>query len=142
MAKAVIVGGSNLGNREENLRRGFELVSLFAGKTLKTTPFLHTAPFGVEKQPPFVNAGVLVETCHPPLELLRLLKWIEKRVGRYPTYRWGPRVLDLDLVLYEGVRVESRELTLPHPGLRERDFFKELVEELLGENLHLFLYRL
>jgi len=142
MAKAVIVGGSNLGNREENLRRGFELVSLFAGKTLKTTPFLYTAPFGVEKQPPFVNAGVLVETYHPPLELLRLLKWIEKRVGRYPTYRWGPRVLDLDLVLYEGVRVESSELTLPHPGLRERDFFKELVEELLGENLHLFLYRL
>jgi 2-amino-4-hydroxy-6-hydroxymethyldihydropteridine diphosphokinase len=142
VAKAVIIGGSNLGHREENLKKGFKLLSLFAGRVLKTTPFLYTAPFGVEKQPYFVNAGVLIETYHPPFELLKLLKWIERRAGRYPTYRWGPRVLDLDLVIYEGIKVKSRELTLPHPGLRERDFFRKLVKELLGESFYLLLYRL
>ncbi|WP_456434962.1 2-amino-4-hydroxy-6-hydroxymethyldihydropteridine diphosphokinase [Thermovibrio ammonificans] len=138
MALALLVMGSNLGNRKENLKRGKLLVERFAGPILRETPPVETAPFGVTKQPPFLNCGLLIETDHPPLELLRLLKWIEKRAGRYPTYRWGPRVLDVDIALYEGVKRETEELKLPHPGLKERPFFREIARELLSGTHFLF----
>ncbi len=128
--EALLILGSNLGNRKENIRRAISLIERFVGKVLKESSLLETAPFGVVNQPPFLNKGVLVETFHPPWELLRLLKWIEKRVGRFPTYRWGPRVVDVDLVFYGKVKVDTKELKLPHPGLKDRYFFKEIYGEV------------
>jgi len=132
--KVVLILGTNLGNRWENLKRAEELIKKFVGRILKKSPVLETAPFGVEKQPPFLNYGLLVETCHPPFELLRLVKWIEKRVGRYRTFRWGPRVIDVDIVKYGNLRINLPELRVPHPGLKSRKFFKEICSSLLEDN--------
>jgi len=139
--KAILILGSNLGNRKENLKRAEELIEKFCGKVLKRSSLLETAPFGVKNQPYFLNYGLLIETLHPPVELLKLLKWIEKRIGRFPTFRWGPRVVDIDIVLYEKVKLETPLLTVPHRGLKDRDFFKSIVKELLDESSLSFPYR-
>jgi 2-amino-4-hydroxy-6-hydroxymethyldihydropteridine diphosphokinase len=76
--------------------------------------------------------GVLMETFHPPQELLYLAKWIEKQVGRYPTYRWGPRVIDVDIITYDEVKINTPRLKIPHPGLKDRDFFRKIYFELTG----------
>ena len=135
--KTVLILGSNIGNRKENLKRAEQLIEKFCGKILKRSSVLETAPFGVENQPYFLNYGLLIDTFHPPFELLKLIKWIERRAGRYPTYRWGPRVIDIDIVLYGNYRVELPALTVPHKGLEDRDFFRRITAELLNGNLFL-----
>ncbi len=137
MAECVLILGSNLGNRRENIERAIGLIGRFAGKVVKRSSLLETPPFGVENQPYFLNQGLLIETEHPPQLLLNLVKWIEKRVGRYPTYRWGPRVIDVDIVTYGRVRMETKKLKLPHPGLRERGFFRRIYGELVRRELPL-----
>ncbi|WP_456484847.1 2-amino-4-hydroxy-6-hydroxymethyldihydropteridine diphosphokinase [Desulfurobacterium sp.] len=125
MAKVVLCIGTNLGNRRENIERAISAIEKYAGKIVKTTEITETAPFGVTRQPYFLNVGVLIETEHPPFLLLNILKKLEKKVGRYPTYRWGPRVIDIDILLYEMVKINTTKLTIPHPGLKARDFFQE-----------------
>ena len=135
--RALLILGSNLGNRKENIERAVKLIERFAGRIIRESSLLETPPFGVLNQPAFLNKGVLIETHHPPTELLNLLKWIEKRAGRYPTYRWGPRVIDVDVATYGNVRVKTEKLKLPHPGLWEREFFRKIYEEVMREPLPL-----
>ncbi|MEO2068652.1 MAG: 2-amino-4-hydroxy-6-hydroxymethyldihydropteridine diphosphokinase [Desulfurobacteriaceae bacterium] len=130
--KVLLILGSNLGNRYENLNKAEKLIEKFVGKILKRSKVLETAPFGVVNQPYFLNLGLLVETHHPPFELLNLVKWIEKRVGRYKTFRWGPRVVDIDIVIYGNFFIDTRKLKVPHPGLRDREFFKTIKSYLLA----------
>ncbi len=124
--RTILILGTNLGNRVENLKRAEELIEKLVGRILKRSRIIETAPFGVVNQPPFLNYGLLVDTYHPPFELLKLLKWIEKRVGRYRTFRWGPRVVDIDIVKYGNLFIDTEELRIPHPGLQCREFFKSI----------------
>ena len=124
--RTILILGTNLGNRVENLKRAEELIEKLVGRILKRSKVIETAPFGVVNQPPFLNYGLLVDTYHPPFELLKLLKWIEKRVGRYRTFRWGPRVVDIDIVKYGNLFIDTEELRIPHPGLQCREFFKSI----------------
>jgi len=128
--RTILILGTNLGNRVENLKRAEELIEKLVGRILKRSEIIETAPFGVVNQPPFLNYGLLVDTYHPPFELLKLLKWIEKRVGRYRTFRWGPRVVDIDIVKYGNLFVDTEELKIPHPGLQCREFFKSICRSL------------
>lgn len=81
-----------------------------------------TRPWGVREQPDFINAAVLLDTQLDARALLRKLKAIEKELGRVPTYRWGPRLIDLDLITYDDKRIDEPNLKLPHPELYERAF--------------------
>ncbi|GAB6076605.1 2-amino-4-hydroxy-6-hydroxymethyldihydropteridine diphosphokinase [Desulfurobacterium crinifex] len=128
--RTILILGTNLGNRVENLKRAEELIEKLVGRILKRSEIIETAPFGVVNQPPFLNYGLLVDTYHPPFELLKLLKWIEKRVGRYRTFRWGPRIVDIDIVKYGNLFVDTEELKIPHPGLKNREFFKYICRSL------------
>ena len=128
--KAVLILGSNIGNRRENLKRAEKLIEKFCGRVLKRSSILETAPFGVPNQPYFLNYGLLIETPHPPFELLKLVKWIERRTGRFPTYRWGPRTVDIDIVSYGKVNVKTPILKIPHPGLQDREFFRQIYQQL------------
>jgi len=129
--KAVLILGSNLGNRRFYIESGIKLIDKFAGKVIKRTRIIETSPWGFEKQPSFLNAGILIESYHPPFELLKVLKWCEKRLGRKKGRRWGKRTFDADIVLVENLRIRTKTLTVPHPGLKNREFFRELVEELI-----------
>jgi 2-amino-4-hydroxy-6-hydroxymethyldihydropteridine diphosphokinase len=113
--------GTNLGDRAANLRQAraalapdFTIVAL--------SPIYETEPAYVVDQPRFYNQVIQASTSLPPLEALRRLKSIESDLGRTAGVRFGPRVIDLDLLLYGEVQMDTPELTLPHPRLAERPF--------------------
>ena len=119
MSRAAIGIGSNVGDAAAHVRAAFARLAA-VGEVVARSGLYRTAPWGVRDQAPFVNAAALVETALAPGELLAALKTIEREAGRLPTYRWGPRVLDLDILAYDDVRVDEPALTIPHPRLTER----------------------
>ena len=136
MSIAYVALGSNLGDREENLRVALKHLQENGVEVIKTSTFIETEPYGVTDQPGFVNAVCQVETELEPLELLRLLLGIEQEMGRVRLRRWGERNIDLDLLLYEDAVLESEELTLPHPDMQNRDFVLIPLAEIAGEVVH------
>jgi len=121
LALAFLGLGSNIGRREEHLGRG---LTLLAGslQVVETSSVYETEPWGFTEQPPFLNMVCQVNTNLAPEELLSFCQEVERRVGRKPTFRYGPRVLDVDILDYGGMVMSKRELTLPHPRLAERAF--------------------
>lgn len=114
--------GANLGDREGNLTAGLERLAQAGVTVSRVSSLYETAPVGGPPQPPYLNLVAEVETDLPPRALLRLCLAIEAELGRERTEHWGPRTLDMDLLLYEGVTSDDPELTLPHPRLAERQF--------------------
>ena len=136
MSEAYVALGSNLGDREENLRTALKRLGANGVEVVKVSTFIETEPYGVTDQPGFVNAVCQVETELAPLELLRLLLSIEQEMGRVRLRHWGERNIDLDLLLYEDACVVSEELTLPHPDMQNRDFVLLPLAEIAGEVVH------
>jgi 2-amino-4-hydroxy-6-hydroxymethyldihydropteridine diphosphokinase len=120
----VYVGiGSNLGDKLDNCRRAIEAVgSDTRNRLLKCSPFYHTEPVGGKKQDWFVNAVLSVETPLGPREFMDFLLGIEKTMGRVRGERWGPRVIDLDILFFGQKVIREGELEIPHPRLQERRF--------------------
>jgi 2-amino-4-hydroxy-6-hydroxymethyldihydropteridine diphosphokinase len=121
--RAFIGLGSNLGDREANLRQALESLAQAPQTTVVRASSLYdTEPVGVEDQPHFLNAVAQLETQLTPRQLLWNLMLVERRLGRVRTQRWGPRTIDLDLLLFEDVVLEEDDLELPHPELAKRSF--------------------
>lgn len=99
---------------------------------LGLSPVYETEPVGPVPQSWFLNAVVAVETALPPLELLRAAREIERNMGREPGPRWGPRLIDIDILLYGDEQLNTEELTLPHPELWNRRFALVPLRELLS----------
>ncbi len=116
--------GSNLGDPVARLRTAIDaLAEATDGRSIRVSPFYRTAPFGPVEQPHFVNAAVGLLTRLDPHELLAALRALERRLGRSPPReRWGPREIDLDLLVHGTAQVSDEVLTLPHPGIPQRDF--------------------
>ena len=115
--------GTNLGDRESYLAQALkELAGLPTIEIGAVSSIYETAPVGLTDQPDFLNLVVSVRTTLSPRELMDALLHIENKMGRVRTVRWGPRVIDLDLLLFGDVRVEVPGLSVPHPRLRERSF--------------------
>jgi 2-amino-4-hydroxy-6-hydroxymethyldihydropteridine diphosphokinase len=128
--------GSNLGDRLRNLERAVAQLGGTPGvRVTRVSSFHATAPYGVQDQPEFLNGVVEIETELGPLALLAAVKGIEADLGREASYRWGPRVIDIDILLYDRLRWESPELTIPHPGILARSFVMEPLAELAPERL-------
>lgn len=136
MATVYIGIGSNLGDREANCLRAIDLMSERGLKVKKRSGAYETEPWGVEDQPKFINMAVSVETNAGPLELLRILKDIEKLLGRRETVRYGPRVLDLDILLYDSLVLDEPALRIPHPLMHERDFVLLPLAEIAPDAVH------
>ena len=88
----------------------------------KISSLYKSSPFGYTDQPPFINAAVQIKTESPPLELLSQLQIIEKKLGKKVIHKNGPRIIDIDLLVYQEFTLELENLTLPHPGILNRDF--------------------
>jgi len=131
MTIAYVGLGANLGSREETLRRAVELLGEADGVgVLAVSQLRETEPVGVVDQPPFLNGAVAVETTRTPRELLDLLLGIERALGRVREERWGPRTVDLDLLVYGDEVVDEPGLRVPHPRLHERRFALEPLADL------------
>ena len=132
MTRAYVGLGANLGDREATLRRAVELLAEEPGiEVVSRSELRETDPVGVVDQPPFLNGAVAVETALSPRELLGSLLRVERTLGRVRDgARWGPRTVDLDLLLYGDEVVDEPGLHVPHPRLHERRFALEPLAEL------------
>lgn len=124
--------GSNQGDRLENLKRSMTLMAERGIQIEAVSSVYETDPVG-PPQPDFLNAVCRVDTDLEPLELYRALKEIEALVGRRAGPRWGPREIDLDLLLYEDVKIDDPELTVPHPEMANRAFVQIPLAEIAPE---------
>jgi 2-amino-4-hydroxy-6-hydroxymethyldihydropteridine diphosphokinase len=135
MTRTFVALGSNLGDREDHLRRALEALGEL-GRVTAISGLHETEPIGYRDQPDFLNAVVELETELSPEELLGRLQEIERRLGRRPTFRDGPRTIDLDLLLHGDAVIDRPELRLPHPRMTERRFVLEPLAEIAPEIVH------
>ena len=129
MSRCAIAAGSNLGDRLAHLVAAMDGLSA-VGTIAGVSSVYETAPVGGPEQGPFLNAVVLIDTARTPTALLRELLLIERSRGRVRQERWGPRTLDLDLILFDRRNIDEPGLTVPHPQMRHRRFVLEPLLEI------------
>ncbi|MFQ5886235.1 MAG: 2-amino-4-hydroxy-6-hydroxymethyldihydropteridine diphosphokinase [Anaerolineae bacterium] len=135
MATAYLSLGSNLGNREANIKSALKMLGQEA-RIVKVSSLYETEPVGYRDQPWFLNLVCAVETDLSPQALLELVKTIEKGLGRKPTRRFGPRLIDIDILFYDGLILDSPDLVIPHPRLAERAFVLLPLREIAPKLVH------
>ncbi|KAA6441708.1 2-amino-4-hydroxy-6-hydroxymethyldihydropteridine diphosphokinase [Dyadobacter flavalbus] len=132
--------GSNLGDRLHTLAMAREMISEKVGKISIQSAVYETAPWGVTDQPAFLNQVIVVESGQEPEEILRNILDIEHELGRVRYERWGARVIDIDLLYYNDLILDSARLTVPHPRLQDRRFtlipLTEIAPDFINPLLH------
>ena len=132
---AYLALGTNLGNRPVNLRMALEALPPQM-RVMTKSPIYETPPWGFEEQPAFLNQVAKVETYLDPEPLLRHLKRLETALGRVPSFRNGPRLIDLDILFYDDLVIDSPPLVIPHPRLHERAFVLVPLADIAPDLVH------
>jgi 2-amino-4-hydroxy-6-hydroxymethyldihydropteridine diphosphokinase len=149
MEEPIFLGlGTNLGDREANLRTAKGKLSSQV-KIVKESPIYVTPPWGYEDQPDFLNQVIQVTTSLEPVSLLFFLKAVEDEMGREATFRYGPRLIDLDILFYGQRVIREESLQIPHPRLHERafvlvplhDIAPDFVHPVLNESIYALLLK-
>ena len=122
MSVAYIGIGSNVGKRKENCYRALTLLKEKGIKITKMSSFHETEPWGYKNQPSFLNMVIEAETKLGARDLLETLQQIEKKLGREKSFKWGPRTIDLDILLFDNMSVQENDLMIPHPLMHKREF--------------------
>ena len=136
MARAYIALGSNLGDREAHLHAALHALRDAGVTVRRASRFVETPPVGKTDQPMFLNAAAELQTDLSARELLQLLLRIEASRGRVRAERWGPRTLDLDLLLYDAQIIHEPDLDVPHPLMHQRSFVLQPLVEIAPEAWH------
>ncbi len=137
MSIAYIGLGSNMGDKVGNINKAIAALGKISGnKVLAVSSFYKTEPVGDIEQDWFINAAVKIESGLTPGELLDILLKIEKELGRVRDARWGPRVIDLDILLYDDLVMDEEGLVIPHPYLQERRFVLAPLAEIAPGLIH------
>ena len=127
--------GTNLGQRRLNLQRA--VAGLAAGVTITAvSPVYETPPWGIMDQPHFLNVCLSAQTTLSPPALLAFAKNLEIEIGRQPAERWGPRLIDIDLLFYDNLIVDDERVTTPHPRLHERPFVLAPLADVAPDFIH------
>lgn len=127
--------GANIGDRLGTLRRARAALAPYVNVTA-TSPIYETAPAYATDQPAFLNAALRGETALDPLKLLFTVKELERELGRMPTFRYGPRAIDIDILFYDDLEMHTSELTIPHPLLCERVFVLKPLADVAPDWIH------
>jgi 2-amino-4-hydroxy-6-hydroxymethyldihydropteridine diphosphokinase len=122
--------GTNLGRRSRNLSAARRRLRQKGARIVRQSRVIETEPWGDKDQPRFLNQVVEVEWLGTARKLLAATKAVEREGGRKPTRRWGPRVIDVDILLFGEERISEPDLEVPHPGIKERPFVLESLREL------------
>ena len=139
---AVIALGSNMGDREAYLKHGVNSIENSKDCRLASvSKFIETKPYGVTDQPDFLNGCMKIRTLLPPQELLEFLQQIEHSVNRVREGRWGPRTLDLDILFYDDLIIDTMELTVPHIDMQNRDFVLVPLNQIAPNLFHPVLHK-
>ena len=128
--------GSNLGDREHNLACAISLLEERLASPVSVSSVYETRPWGYADQPDFLNMACRVEIVLMPKELLKTVQEVERLIGREPTFRYGPRVIDVDILLYGDLVIVADGLRVPHPRLFERAFALAPLAELAPDFTH------
>ncbi|MDH5768778.1 MAG: 2-amino-4-hydroxy-6-hydroxymethyldihydropteridine diphosphokinase [Nitrospirota bacterium] len=128
--------GSNLGDRQKNCLRAIELLQKRGLVVTKQSSLYETEPWGYKGQPQFINMAIELETELNPKELLTVLKNIEREMGREELLRWGPRNVDLDILLFDDIILTEDNLKIPHPLMHKRDFVLKPLCEIASDIHH------
>ena len=139
MAKVYLGLGTNLGDKEQNLRDAVQKIEEQVGKIVSLSAFYVTAPWGFSSDNSFLNAAACVDTLLPPLSVLYATQEIEREMGRTQKSAGGvysDRLIDIDLLLYDDRVLDTPELKLPHPLMHERRFVMEPLAEIAPELVH------
>jgi 2-amino-4-hydroxy-6-hydroxymethyldihydropteridine diphosphokinase len=135
MSQVLLSLGTNLGERRQNLRRAVRLLDREMTVTA-VSPIYETEPWGEPDQPDFLNICLAATTTQLPRQLLTTIKQIEQDLGREETYRWGPRLIDIDIILYDDVVVAEEWLNIPHARLAERAFVLAPLADIAPDWVH------
>jgi 2-amino-4-hydroxy-6-hydroxymethyldihydropteridine diphosphokinase len=136
MAKLVYLSlGSNVGDREAQLLDAQSRLAA-TGRVVAVSSFYETEPVEFTEQPWFLNCAVALETSKTPPQLMTTILRIEEEMGRRRVQKKGPRSIDIDILLFDNVIMDSKELTIPHPAMHERRFVLEPLAEIAPEALH------
>ncbi len=127
--------GTNLGDRAANLAAARQQLGAKLA-LIRASSVYETEPWGYREQPAFLNQALQAETDLSPQRLLRLLKRLERRLGRTRTFRYGPRLIDIDILFYDRTVINSRRLQIPHPRLPERAFVLVPLAEIAPDFVH------
>ena len=137
MIKTYIGLGGNLGDRKENIQKALvELARNNRCRLTRVSSLYETRPVGIEEQPDFLNLAAEIETELNPKELLVWLKEVERKVGREKTFKWGPRIIDIDILLYDDLHVTEDNLEIPHPEMHKRAFVLSPLAEIAPSAKH------
>jgi len=129
--------GSNIGNKIANIQQALEMIKKSGqADIISLSSFYETEPEGYEEQDWFLNAAAGINTDLSPYELLDFLKEIEHIIGRKESMRWGPRIIDLDILLYDQICIESQNLVIPHPRMHKRKFVLKPLDEIAPDVVH------
>jgi 2-amino-4-hydroxy-6-hydroxymethyldihydropteridine diphosphokinase len=129
--------GSNVGNKVDQCEKAIsEILKVDRHKLLVKSSLFKTKPIGYTSQDWFVNGVIKIETDLEPLDLLRVLKTIESQLGRKETFRWGPRMIDLDILIFDDREMRTEDLQIPHPLLHERQFVLVPLAEIDRDLVH------
>lgn len=139
MATVYLGLGTNLGNKEANLRTAIYKLQERIGKQVSLSSFYETAPWGFESDHSFLNAAIELETSLSPIEILHITQDIEKELGRTKKSingSYSDRLIDIDILLYDNLVLQTPELTIPHPLMTERDFVMKPLIEIAGNVIY------
>ncbi|WP_271401064.1 2-amino-4-hydroxy-6-hydroxymethyldihydropteridine diphosphokinase [Salinicoccus roseus] len=137
MAVVYLGLGSNMGDRRDNLESAIQkLGDHEAIEVVNRSSILETEPYGKTDQPNFMNMCVMIETRVSPLDLLEVVLSIEHDLGRVRKEVWGPRTIDIDILLYEDLELSLDELNIPHAEMHKRSFVLEPLSEIAGDVVH------
>lgn len=136
MNTVFLLTGGNLGDRNKNLQKAVELIAQQIGKIENISAVFETVAWGTHDQPDYLNQALQVTTYLTPQELLKAILSIEKNMGRLRSSKWEPRVIDIDVLLYNDLVVDDPALTIPHPLLHKRRFALVPLAELAPELIH------
>lgn len=136
MNKVWIALGSNMGEGRKNLDLAIKMMNERGVSVKKVSTYIETEPYGYTEQDNFVNAVCIAETKLSPRELLEVLLKIELDMGRVRIIKWGPRIIDLDILFYEDLIIDEEDLKVPHIEIQKRSFVLEPVNEISPDKIH------
>lgn len=134
--QATILLGTNIGDKQAQINTARLWISQWCGKTIASSSIYESEAWGKEDQDSFYNQVIQISTFLPPVYLMQCLLKIESRMGRIRNEKWGPRIIDLDLLFYGNKVLSSDILTLPHPGIPSRNFTLLPLTEIMPNFLH------
>ena len=136
MTNVYLLLGSNEGKPEDNLSAARMLIEERCGTIVKSSSLYETEAWGLKEQNNFLNQAILTTTALKPTDLLILLKTIEKELGRVQTTKWGPRVIDIDILFYGNDTTDLPDLKIPHPYIQDRRFTLAPMNEIAPDYVH------